>query len=136
MGLPIELADRGRPRPGMIAVERDDQERIYKGVIIIPDSSLKTKPSNATVVAIGKRVSGIAVGDRVLLAIGVSKRVSFGPNEERVIYLLRPGQILLVLDEGEQVERTRTDVWEPYISEADEAAEEGLAEEGRAVATE
>lgn len=135
MGLPIELADKGRPRPGWIAVERDDQERIYKGVIIIPDSSLKTKASNATVTAVGKRVHQVSVGDRVLLAIGVSKRVSFG-NDERVIYLCRPGQILCVLDEGEEVDRTRTDVWEPYISEADEAAEEGLAEEGRVVATE
>jgi len=127
--LPLEWMERARPRPGRLVVQRDEQEKTYGGVIIIPESARQKKPARGTVVSVGERVSSIYPGDRVLLAVGISKRVTFGENEV-ILHICRPGQVMLVLESDTVEEVVSTASFSPYWSEADAAAEEGISEEG------
>jgi co-chaperonin GroES (HSP10) len=120
-----------RPLGEFIYVERDATEELYGGVIIIPETGRKVKAPRATILKIGPYAGApFEVGERVLLTVGVSSPILFGDAPGRTIYRCRPRQILMGMESDEEFDRTRTDMWRPVLSEADQAAMEGLAEEG------
>ena len=100
MSIPLEWIDRLDAAPGTILVERDERPDMFGTHIIIPESVRTSKRSAlATVVASG--CPGVEPGDRVMLAVGVGRKIEFGVRGERALYSARPTELLLKVSAGE-----------------------------------
>src|SRR6266852_5442009 len=93
------MTEKLSPRPGRVLVQEDSFK--YEGLIAIPDKA-KRRPTTGVVVAVGKGVEDIPIGQHVLYAqfSGTGVKIKNLP-EYRVV---TPDEILLFLDENLEIE--------------------------------
>jgi co-chaperonin GroES (HSP10) len=93
------MTEKLSPRPGRVLVQEDKFK--YEGLIAIPDKA-KRRPTTGVVVAVGKGVDDIPVGQHVLYAqfSGTGIKIKNLP-EYRVV---TPDEILLFLDKDLEIE--------------------------------
>ena len=93
------MTEKLSPRPGRVLVQEDKFK--YEGLIAIPDKA-KRRPTTGIVVAVGKGVEDIPVGQHVLYAqfSGTGIKIKNLP-EYRVV---TPEEILLFLDKDLEIE--------------------------------
>ncbi len=128
MPLPLEWLDRVEPLPGELLVKRDWE---YKGQIELPDyyvAGIKTAIATVVMVALG--VNGVKPGDRVALAIGVTRFIEFGKyGADETLYACKPAELL-----GKVVDESVREVlieagWMIHPTVAEELVAAGQAEE-------
>jgi co-chaperonin GroES (HSP10) len=93
------MTEKLSPRPGRVLVQEDKFK--YEGLIAIPDKA-KRRPTTGIVVAVGKGVEDIPIGQHVLYAqfSGTGIKIKNLP-EYRVV---TPEEILLFLDKDLEIE--------------------------------
>ena len=77
------------PRGKQVLVQPDGEEsRTTDGGLVIPDEVEREKKSIGTVIEVGKGISDIKKGDRVLYGIFAGERISFKESAKEVDYVL------------------------------------------------
>lgn len=118
MALPSSWLDKACALPGQLLVQRARSGYSWQGIIELPDNFTHgTKNANARVHDIGNIMVGglptithFNIGDRVFLAAGVARMISFeeaesaDPHWEPKLYACYPGEIMGVFLEGQDEE--------------------------------
>lgn len=91
---------RCTPRADRVVVRRDVSKDVSKGGILLPETAIQHKQMTGTVYAVGPKVEGLAVGDRVIITgyAGLDLVDPVGNRDEEFV-LLKDEDVLAVLED-------------------------------------
>lgn len=100
--LSLETADLLDPLPQTLIVERLEMPT-HRGPILLPGRIREQRSSEAEIISAGVGIMNeeLVPGAVVLLTGSVQRSISFGPNDERVLWACRPDQVAAILHQEE-----------------------------------